>query len=422
MELPFESRMDVAVESGPDRSRMWYVAAGVLALAVVVAVLVRLDPAVPSVERGAVLVGEVERGTLVQEVRGPGVLVPERVRIVSALTAGRVDRVLAEPGQTVEEGTVLIELSNPDVELEALQARRQLTAAHGELMQLRRSLGSELLQQEAAVAAARADWLDARRQATVDSALAARELISRNEALRSAEQAAAKAEMLRTEQARTELFRETMVDQVRVQEEQVERLRSIREYQAGRVASMRVIAGETGVLQDLTLEVGQWIQSGTVLARVARPGRLRAELRVPQTQARDVQPGQPVAVDTRRETIPGRVKRVDPNVQNGAVLVEVVLEGDLPPGARPDLSVDGAIEVRRLEDVLHVQRPPAVQEDARAGIFVLEGDGSVARRTSVRFGAGSVDRIEVAGGLEAGDRVIVSDMSRWDDQDRVRIR
>lgn len=413
--------MDVAVESGPDRSRWWIAAAGAVALVLAGVLLVRLDPAVPAVDRATVLVDEVRRGTLVQEVRGPGVLVPERVRIVSALTAGRVDRVLAEPGQTVEPGTVLLELSNPDVELEALQAQRQLTAAHGELMSLRRSLGTELLQQEAAVAAARADWLDARRQAVVDSTLAARELISRNDALRSAEQAEAKAEKLRTERERTELLRETMSDQVLVQEEQVDRLRSIREYQARRVASMRVTAGETGVLQDLTLEVGQWVQSGTVLARVARPGRLRAELRVPQTQARDLQPGQRALVDTRREIVPGRVKRVDPNVQNGSVLVEVTLEGELPAGARPDLSVDGSIEVRRLEDVLHVQRPPAVQAESRAGVFVLEGDGGVARRTSVRFGAGSVDRIAVEDGLRAGDRVIVSDMSRWDDEERVRI-
>lgn len=419
--MPFESRMDVAVESGPDRRRWWYVAGGVLAVALATAALVRLDPAVPTVERATVLVGAVERGTLVQQVRGPGTLVPERVRIVSALTAGRVDRVLAEPGETVEFGTVLVELSNPDVELEALQAQQQLTAAHGELMELRRSLGTELLEQEAAVAAARADWLDARRQALVDSSLAARELISRNEALRSRERADAVSERLRAQEGRTELLRETMEDQIRVQEEQVRRLRSIREYQDRRVASMRVTAGEEGVLQDLTLEVGQWVQSGTVLARVAQPGMLEAHLRIPQTQARDVQPGQPAVVDTRRETIPGRVKRVDPNVQNGSVLVEVTLEGELPSGARPDLSVDGAVEIRRLEDVLHVQRPPAVQADSRVGVFVLDADGGSARRTSVRFGAGSVDRIEVVEGLEEGDRVVVSDMSQWNDQERVRI-
>lgn len=420
--MPLESRMDVAVESGPDRRRWWYAAGAVLVVLLATVALVRLDPAVPSVERAAVLVGTVERGTLVQQVRGPGTLVPERVRIVSALTAGRVDRVLAEPGETVGAETVLLELSNPDVELEALQAQQQLTAAHGELMNLRRSLGSQLLEQEAAVATARAEWLDARREALADSSLAARELISRNNALRSAEQAEATAERLRAEEGRTELLRETKEDQLRVQEEQVERLRSIRAYQDRRVGSMRVTAGEEGVLQDLTLEVGQWVQSGTVLARVARPGQLRAELRIPQTQARDVQPGQPAVIDTRRETIPGRVKRVDPNVQGGSVLVEVTLEGELPPGARPDLSVDGSIEVRRLEDVFHVQRPPAVQADGRVGVFVLDRDGTTARRTSVRFGAGSVDRIEVLEGLEAGDRVIVSDMSRWDDQERVRIR
>lgn len=422
LDLPFESRMDVAREEAPDRRRWWYAAGAAAALAVVAVVLLRLDPAAPALERSAVLMGIVERGTLVQQVRGPGTLVPERVRIVSALTAGRVERVLSEPGQEVEPETVLLELSNPEVELEALQAQQQLTEAHGRHMELKRSLGTEVLMQEAAVADARAVQLDARRTAAADSVLARRGLISRNDALRSREQADAAAARLEAESRRLELLQSTVDAQIAVQEEQVDRLRSIHEYQRRRVASMRVAAGDAGVLQDLTLEVGQWVQSGTVLARVARPGELRAELRIPQTQARDVTVGQRALVDTRRDTIPGRVQRVDPNVQAGAVLVEVALEGPLPPGARPDLTVDGSVEVQRLDDVLHVPRPPQAQADTRTGVFRLAADGEHAERVPVRFGAGSVNRIQVLEGLREGDRILVSDVSRWDDEPRLRIR
>lgn len=422
MELPLENRMDVAREETPDRRRWWYAGAGAAALVTAALVLLGLDPAAPSVERSAVLVGTVERGTLVQQVRGPGTLVPERVRIVSALTAGRVERVLSEPGQEVEPGTVLLELSNPEVELEALQAQQQLTEAHGRLMELRRSLGTEILMQEAAVADARAAQLDAVRTASADSVLAERGLISRNDGLRSREQADAAAARMEAASRRLELLRGTVDEQIAVQQEQVDRLRSIHDYQRRRVSSMRVDAGDAGVLQDLTLEVGQWVQSGTVLARVARPGQLKAEIRIPQTQARDVTVGQRALVDTRRDTIPGRVQRVDPNVQGGAVLVEVTLEGPLPPGTRPDLTVDGSVEVQRLDDVLHVLRPPQAQADARTGVFRLTADGQHAERVTVRFGASSVNRIQVLDGLREGDRILVSDVSRWDDEPRLRIR
>lgn len=422
MELPLESRMDVAREETPDRRRWWYAGAGAAALVAAALVLLGLDPAAPSVERSAVLVGTVERGTLVQQVRGPGTLVPERVRIVSALTAGRVERILSEPGQEVEPGTVLLELSNPEVELEALQAQQQLTEAHGRLMELRRSLGTEILMQEAAVADARAAQLDADRTASADSVLAERGLISRSDGLRSRELADAATARMEAASRRLELLRGTVDEQIAVQQEQVDRLRSIHDYQRRRVSSMRVDAGDTGVLQGLTLEVGQWVQSGTVLARVARPGHLKAELRIPQTQARDVTVGQRALVDTRRDTIPGRVKRVDPNVQGGAVLVEVALEGPLPPGTRPDLTVDGSVEVQRLDDVLHVLRPPRARADARTGVFRLTDDGQHAERVTVRFGASSVNRIQVLEGLREGDRILVSDVSRWDDEPRLRIR
>jgi multidrug efflux pump subunit AcrA (membrane-fusion protein) len=251
---------------------------------------------------------------------------------------------------------------------------------------------------------------------------ALRELISLNEALRSREQAEAASIRLDTEEQRYELLAGTIDGQLAVQAQQVDRLHSIYEYQRRRVESMAVRAGAAGVLQNLSLEPGQWVQSGTTLARVAHPGRLKAELRIPQTQAREVQIGQRTVIDTRSDLIEGRVKRVDPNVQNGAVLVEVALEGELPRGARPDLNVDGTIEIERLDDVLHVGRPAYGQSNSTVGLFMLVDGGGAAIRVAVRLGASSVNQIEILEGLKQGDEVILSDMSRWDDTERVRLK
>ncbi len=415
-------RMDVLREAPRSRRKPLLIGAGAGAAVLVALVLALMKPAVPSIQRTSVLIGAVERGPMVRAVRGPGTLVPEEMRYVSALTAGRVERVFVEPGETVEEGTVLLQLSNPDVELEALQADQQWTAAQAGLMQLRRTLGTEKLAQQAAVATARADWLEQDRRAESDSVFALRELISLNEALRSREQAEAASIRLDTEEQRYELLAGTIDGQLAVQAQQVDRLHSIYQYQRRRVESMAVRAGAAGVLQDLSLEPGQWVQSGTTLARVAHPGRLKAELRIPQTQAREVQIGQRTVIDTRSDLIEGRVKRVDPNVQNGAVLVEVALEGELPRGARPDLNVDGTIEIERLDDVLHVGRPVYGQSNSTVGLFMLVDGGGAAIRVAVRLGASSVNQIEILEGLKQGDEVILSDMSRWDDTERVRLK
>ena len=416
------SRMDIAREVTRSRRKPILIGLGIVALIVITVLLSIMKPASPSVQRNAVLIGTVERGPMVRAVRGPGTLVPEQMRFVSALTAGRVEQVFVEPGETVQAGTVLLQLSNPDVELESLQAEQQWTAAQAGLVDLRRSLGTQMLAQEAALAQARADWLEANRTAESDSVFYQRELISRNEALQSREQAEAARIRLDTEEKRYELLKQTVDGQLQVQEEQVGRLRSIYEYQRRRVESMKVTAGAAGVLQDLSLEPGQWVQSGTTLARVAQPGRLKAELRIPQTQATEVQPGQGAVIDTRSDLIEGRVKRVDPNVQNGAVLVEVALEGELPRGARPDLSVDGTIEIERLADVLHVGRPAYGQSHSTVGLFKLVEGGDAAVRVPVRLGASSVNEIEIVDGLEEGEEVILSDMSRWDDTERVRLK
>ncbi len=420
-ERPRRARMDIQREPVGNRRRNLLIGAGLAALIAIASLLAALEPAAPSVQRNSLLVGTVERGSFNREVRGPGTLVPEQIVFVTALTGGRVENVWAQPGQTVADTTLLVMLSNPDVQLEALRAQQEHTSARARLVALRRDLQTLFLQQQALVARAAADHADALRLARGDSALLARQLISVNEARRNQERLVALEVLLSTENRRLQLLDRTIDEQLAVQEEQVRRLASIVSYQQRRVSSMSVSAGAAGVLQDLDLEVGQWVQAGTTLARVAQPGRLKAELRIPQTQARDVQIGQLASIDTRSDSIRGVVRRVDPNVQNGSVLVEVRLEGPLPAGARPDLSVDGTIRIERVEDVLFVGRPAYGQANSAVGLFRLSDDEEEASRLTVRLGRSSVNQIEILEGLALGDRVILSDMSRWDDVTRIRI-
>ncbi|MCA9738747.1 MAG: HlyD family efflux transporter periplasmic adaptor subunit [Gemmatimonadota bacterium] len=420
-ERPSITGMDV--RRSPQKSRKRLMIGG--GIAVVVALLAStmlLDPALPAVDESSLLFGTVERGSFVREVRGPGTLVPEEVVYVSALTGGRVDRVLVDPGETVTDTTLLLVMSNPDVELEALQGENQLTAARASLVQLERDLGMQTLQRRSQVAQSRAAAQNARREAEVAQELLAKELISPNEAQRQVESADALAIQVETQQGELELLERTVENQLSVQRDQVARLAAIRDYQRRRVASMEVRAGSGGVLQDLSLEVGQWVQPGTQLARVAQPGKLKAELRVPETQARDVQIGQAAIIDTRTDSVAGSVRRIDPNVQNGTVMVEVRLEGDLPPGARSDLSVDGTIEIERLDDVLHMERPAYGQANGTVSLFRMVEGSDEAERVTVRLGQSSVNRIEIVEGLREGDRVVLSDLPRWQDADRIRIR
>lgn len=414
--------MDVRRAPKGKKKRNIYIGLGVVALVFVTIFFAQLEPAAPSVDRDILLFGTVERGSFVREVRGPGNLVPEQMVFVSAMTGGRVEQVFVDPGAAVADTSVLVVLSNPDVQLESLQAQQQLTAARAGLVELRRSLGTMMLQQEAAVASAQADYQDAEREAAAYEELVENQTVSRNEASRAIERAEAAKVRLDTERDRLELLKQTVDGQLAVQQEQVTRLGSIVAYQQRRVESMRVVAGAPGILQDLDLEVGQWVMPGTTLARVAQPGRLKAELRIPETQARDVQIGQAAIIDTRTDSIAGAVRRVDPNVQGGSVLVEVRITEELPQGARPDLNVDGTIELERLQDVLFVDRPAYGQANSTVSLFkVLEGEDEAVRVT-VRLGRSSVNQIEIIDGLEEGDEIILADMSRWDDADRVRIR
>jgi multidrug efflux pump subunit AcrA (membrane-fusion protein) len=384
--------------------------------------LSRLRPAAPSVERATLWVDTVKRGPMLREVRGAGTLVPEQIRWVSALTAGRVERILAQPGEKVEEHTLLLEMSNPDVQLEALDAHRQLSLAESELASLHASLQTQMLAQEAALATVRREHQNAKRALAAAERLHQENLNSAYEVERAREEAQEQQTRFEAEQKSLEISRETMKTQLDLRRNQVERLKAIVRFQQGQVASMKVQAGATGVLQELPLQVGQWVNPGQLLAKVVQPERLKATLRIPETQAKDLALGLQAVVDTRNGTVAGRVVRIDPAVQEGTVAVDVALVGTLPQGARPDLSVDGNIEIERLASVLYVGRPAFGQPHSTVSIFKLVEGGRHAERVRVKLGRTSVSTVEILEGLREGDQVILSEMSQWDDAERVRLR
>ena len=392
------------------------------ALAVVTLGLRRLGPAAPQVEGATLLVDTVKRGPFLRDVHGSGTLVPEDQRIVSALTAGRVERVLQRAGATVEAGTVLVELSNPDVQLEALDAERQLKLAEAELAAVRSNLESAKLAQESALSAARTVLREAERAFAVAERLEKDGLTSTMEVDRARDRLVEARERHEAESRRMDVANDALRAQVELRAADVERLRAIARFQRERVGSMTVRAGAAGVVQELSLEPGQWVLSGQRLARVASPGRLKAVLQIPETQARDVAIGLPAVVDTRDGTVRGRVSRVDPGAQNGSVTADIRFEAPLPRGARPDLSVDGTIEIERLADVVSVGRPASGASETEVRLFRLAPDGRSAIRVPVRLGRASFNAVEVLSGPRPGDRVILSDMEPYADRDRVRIR
>lgn len=406
------------------RSRRRPIIAGVAALGIVLLVVVtsRLQPAAPPVDRLTVVLDTVTLGPMVREVRAAGTLVPEQVRWISAIAPGRVERKLVQPGARVTAGTVLMELVNPDVEIQLLQAERQLTDAQAQLVSLRTSLESARLTQAGVVATTRAQYLEAKRLAAANNELVRQRMVSEFEAARSREVADELTERLAVEQERLRLATENLPAQLRVQEEQVKRLEAIVAFQRSLAAALTVRAGADGVLQELPLEIGQFAQSGTTIAKVVQPERLKAVLRVQETQARDVTIGQAVAVDTRNGVVRGQVVRIDPASVNGMVTVDVALPDSLPRGARPDLTVDGTIELERLDRVLHMGRPTFGQANGAVGLFRVSPDGREAVRVMVKLGRSSADAVEIREGLAPGDVVILSDMSRHDTADRVTLK
>jgi len=403
------------------RRRALMATGGVAAIVLVTVALSRLKPAAPSVDRASIVIDTVKQGAMVRDVRGPGALEPESPNFISAVTSGRVDRVLLRPGAKVEANTVLLEMSNPDVELQLLSADQQLAAAQAALVTLRTTLATQRLQQEAAVAQAQASWQDAQRTAVAAESLAQRNLIATYDLQKDRDQAEQLQTQLTIARQQLAVLAASVDSQIVLQKDQVERLRAIDEFQRSRVASMHVTAGAPGVLQDLSLEVGQWVQAGQQLAEVVQPTRLKAVLRIAETQAAEVALGQEASIDTRNGLVPGRVSRMDPQAVNGTVSVDVSLDGALPPGSRPDLSVEGTITIERLKDVLYVGRPAYGQSNSTVGLFKLVDGGRYAVRVNVQLGRASVNDIEVLGGLQKGDQVILSDMSRYDAVDRVKL-
>lgn len=413
--------MDIKREPPKKTRRNVLIAVAVVALAATTLALSNLEARPPSVSRSELWVDSVQRGTMVRQVRAPGTLVPENIRYVAAVTAGRVEARALRPGSPVTATTVLLELSNPEVQLQALEAQRQLTQAEQDLVTLRTTLETNRLNQAAQVAQIRTQRANALRDATVIEGLDAKGLSSKNEVERARDLVKELETRLELEVQRLDILTAAMQEQLAKARANLEQVRQVARFQTERVASMRVVSGLDGELQTLPLELGQWVVPGQTLATVAQPGRLKAVLRVPETQAKDVVVGQKTAVDTRNGIIAGHVMRVDPISQNGTVTVEVALAGDLPKGARADLSVDGVIELERLDNVLYVGRPAYGQPEQAIGLFRIESDGRTATRISVKLGRASVSTIEVLQGLQTRDSVIISDMSRFDNVNRVRI-
>ncbi|MGE0865849.1 MAG: efflux RND transporter periplasmic adaptor subunit [Vicinamibacterales bacterium] len=398
--------------------------AGLVVIALVSVFLARLQPAAPTVERATVWVDTVKRGPMLRQVRGLGTLVPvdEARRWVPASTQGRVERIVLRPGVQVTPDTIILELSDPQVQQALNDAEQQLRAAEADYNSLKARLDADTLNQRSQAAIVRADYENARTEREMNEGLAKDGLVS-NLILK---QSVVRAESLATrnsiETDRLKVSEASALAQLQSAQALIDQRRSNYNLRQQQVDQLRVRAGMSGVLEQVPVEVGQQVQPGTNLVRVADPTRLKAELRIAETQAKDLTIGQLAQVDTRNGIISGKVIRIDPAATNGTVTVDVALEGELPRGARPDLSVDGTIELERLDNVLYVGRPAFGQEQSTVGLFRLDPATGEASRSQVQLGRSSVNTIEILGGLAEGDEVVLSDMSAWDQFDRIRLR
>ncbi len=404
------------------RQIIWSAAALVVLVGVTVGIS-RLKPAAPTVDRSTIWTDTVKRGSMLRQVRGLGSLTPshEDVRQIPAETEATVIRIDKLPGSQVTADTVLVEMTNPQLEQEALDAQLQVKAAQAEYSSLKVKLDSDLMTQKAGAATVNADYNEAQRQAQTDKALYDLGVISGLAAKASAGKAQEMVTRDDIEDQRLKINAEAIKSELAVQQAKVDEMRALADLKQQQLGRLKVKAGVDGVLVELPLQVGQHVLPGTELAKIVQPNHLMAELKIPETQARDVQIGEPASIDTHNGVIAGEVSRVDPAVQNGTVTVDVKLTGELPKGARPDLSVDGTIDLEKLENVLYVGRPAFGQENSTISMFKLDPTGNGAARVQVKTGRASVNLIQIDSGLREGDTVILSDMSRWDNTDRVRL-
>ncbi|HEX6307655.1 MAG TPA: HlyD family efflux transporter periplasmic adaptor subunit [Longimicrobiales bacterium] len=414
--------MDIPRTSTKKNRRRIYIGAGVGVAALITLGLSMLEPAVPTVEGAGIWTDSVRRGPMVRSVRGVGTLTPEHIRIIPAQTAGRVEQIYARPGTIVAPGMPLVRLSNPELEIQLMESERQLRTAESELVSLRSNLQTQILNQEGVIAQVQSQYNEAVRQAKTTEELIAKQLIATNEAARVQDQVEELRTRLAIEKKRLDLLNSTVDTQIGAQQAQVDQLKAIVAHRRGQIAAMDVRSATEGVLQRLDLEAGQWVLPGTELARIVEPGKLKAVLRVSETQMRDVVIGLRAFVDTRNDTIEGHVVRIDPAAEAGTFGLDVVFDTELPQSARPDMSVDGWIEIDRLENVLHVSRPNHGAAGQTIGLWVLSPDGKEARRAQVKLGQTSVNFVEIEQGLNQGEVVILSDMQQYDSHDRVRIR
>lgn len=402
--------------------RIVYATVAILLVGGVTYGLSRLRPAAPTVDRATIWPDEVKRGPMVREVRGLGTLVPEDIRWIPAQTDSRVERWVLRPGAIVKPSSIIMELSDPTLQRDALDAEFQLKGAEADYANLQVQVNSELMNQKANEASVRSDYEQAHLQHDVDEKLFKEGIGSdhiRNLSRVKEEQLAIRA---RLEAERTKVAADSAKARLAAQQAKIDQQKALNRLKKSQLDALHVRAGIDGVLQLVPVEVGQHVTPGTNLARVADPKKLKAEIKIAETQAKDVLPGQKATIDTRNGVVTGRVSRIDPSVVNGTVTVDVTITDPLPNGARPDLSVDGTVELENLKDVLFVGRPVHGQADSTIGIFKLVDDGSEAVRVNVKLGRSSVNTIEVVQGLKVGDKVILSDMSAWDNFDRIRLR
>jgi len=415
--------VDIARPDSLKRKRtrqLWYAGSAVTVVLLLGLGVSSLKPAAPGVDRNTLWIDTVQRGPLLRQVRGTGSLVPEDLRWIPAATSGRVERIIVLAGSQVTPTTVILELSNPTLEQELQDAEFRVKSGEATLTNLRVQLENAHLQQEASTATIEADYKKASLQAEINAQLAEKQLVSGLVLTQSQLDKQLLAARFDISKRQLEKDSESMKARLAAQESDLEQTRALMRLKRRQVDDLQVRAGLAGVLQIVPVEVGQQVAPGANLARVANPSRLKAELKIPETQAKDIQIGQTVSIDTRNGLVDGKVQRIDPAVVNGTVTVDVTLAGSLN-GARPDQTVDGTIELERLVNVLFVGRPALGQEQSAVGLFKVDADGT-ASRIQAKIGRMSVDKVELVSGLAAGDQVILSDMSAWDAYDRVRLQ
>ena len=417
--------MDIARPDLPAKRRRRRLAIGAVAIVLMLGAAVavsRLEPAAPSVDAATMWIDTVKRGELIRDVRGIGTLVPEDIRWIPATSDARVERIVVHPGTVVKADTIILELSNDELQLSMLDAESQYRAADAQLAEARARIEATRLDQQASAARVASEARQARLRANAEAELARDGLVAELNANLSKAAAEELESRSTIEQERLRITTGSIDAQIAVARATVEQRRAVADLRRAQVNALRVRAGIDGVLQQVPVEVGQRVTPGTNLARVAEPSRLKAVIRVPETLAKDITIGLPCKVDTRNGIVDGRVARVDPAVQAGTVAGDIALTGPLARGARPDLTVDGTIELERLRDVLSVGRPAQAAENATLGLFRVDPATQVATRTSVQLGRASVNQVEVRSGLREGDRVILSDTSTWDAVDRLKLR